>query len=162
VWGRCRLTSDLAAHEELLTKEHFAVDPTVDKHAYWVSDDQITAKEVDVPDPKHKKQTKKQTQHFADSKDLQGYKKSPAKNEKTLAKGTAIVPWLDPWLKAGQFRQETIEGKSWIQVYAPDTNGLYWAEKSTVHFTSDADWPQLHKLEEHGAYRVVGPRGVFA
>ena len=174
VWGRCVLTSELIAHDELLAKETLTVDPikplnvdklpstdgykkiTVDKHAYWVSDDQITAKDVDVPDPKHKKQTIKQTQHFANSKDLQGYKKSPAKNEKTLAKGTSVVPWFDPWLKAGEFRQETIEGKNWIQIYAPDTNGLYWAEKTKVHFASDADWSQFHKLEEHGTYSTDG------
>lgn len=174
LWGRCVLTRELVAHEELLTKQTLNVDPTkplavdknpstdgykkitVDKRTYWVSDDQITARDVEVPDPKHKKQTIKQAQHYASSKELQGYKKSPAKNQKILAKGAPIIPWLDPWLKAGEFRQETIDGKSWIQVYAPDVNRLYWAEKSTLHFTSDADWAQFHKLEEHGAFSTDG------
>lgn len=174
VWGRCTLTSSLTVHQELFAKETFTVDPskplsvgthpstdghkkiTVGKQSYWVSEDQITSREVDVADPKHKKETIKRTQYFANTKDLQGYIKNPAKNDRTLAKGSPIIPWLDPWLKAGEFREVTFDNKLWIQVYVPDTNSLYWAEKTAVSYISDADWPNFHKQEEHGSFSNDG------
>jgi predicted chitinase len=172
VWGRCILTSELSVLEELQIKETIAVDPakplsvtkeesadgykeiTVGKHSYWVSDDQITSAEVDAPPPK--KHTTKQAQYHANAGELHCYRKNPSKNHRTLAKGTPIVPWVDPWMKAGEFREETVDGKSWVQVYLPDSNSLYWAEKSTLHYTSDADWLDFHKFEEHGVFSKDG------
>lgn len=175
LWGRCILSNELNVLEELLTKETSAVDPSkplnmtkeeesgddfkkiiVGRRSYWVSGDQITSVEAEVPNPKNKKQTIKQTQYYANAKELHCYRKNPIKNRKTLAKGTTIVPWLDPWMKAGEFREEIADGKRWVQVYVPDTNDLYWAEKSTLQYTSDADWPDFHKLEEHGAFSNDG------
>lgn len=174
VWGRCTLTCELNVLEELQTKEVVAVDPAkpltlakdesgngfekiiAGKHSYWVSDDQISSVDVDAPDPRNKKQTIKQRQHHANAKELHCYRKSPVKNQKTLAKGTSIVPWLDPWMKAGEFREEIIDGKRWVQLYVPGTNDLYWAEKSAIKYTSDADWPDFHKLEEHGLFSSDG------
>jgi predicted chitinase len=174
VWGRCILTSELEVLDELQTKEAINIDPAkpltvsqedsgngfkkiaVGKHSYWVSDDQINSTEIDVPDPRNKKQTVKQTQHHANTAELHGYRKNPVKNHKILNKGTSIVPWIDPLMKAGEFREETVNGKSWVQVYVPGTNDLYWAEKSTLHYTSDADWPGFCKLEEHGLFSSDG------
>lgn len=174
VWGRCVLTAELQVLEELLQKETLSVDPakpltvdkagsgdgyqkiTVGKHSYWVSEDQITSAEVDVPNPKNKKQTIKQTQHHANAKDLHVYKKNPVKNQKTLAKGSSVVPWMDPWMKAGEFREESADGKTWVQVFLPAGNDVYWAEKSAIKTSSDADWPDFHKLEETGAFSSDG------
>lgn len=174
VWGRSVLTTELHVLEELLKKETISVDPakplsvdkagsgdgyqkiTVNKHAYWVSEDQMTSAEVDVPNPKNKKQTIKQTQHHANAKDLHVYKKNPVKNQKTLAKGSNAIAWMDPWMKAGEFREETVDGKTWVQVFVPAGNDLYWAEKSTIQYSSDADWPDFHKLEETGAFSSDG------
>jgi len=174
VWGRCVLTSELNVLEELQVKEIIAVDPakplavakeesadgykkiTVEKHSYWVSDDQITSAEVDASPPKNNNQTAKKSQYHANSGKLHCYRKNPGRNQKTLPKGTPIVPWVDPWMKAGEFREETVDGKTWVQVYIPDTNSIYWAEKSTLHFTSDADWLDFHKVEEHGLFSKDG------
>jgi predicted chitinase len=172
VWGRCVLTSELRVMEELQIKETIAVDPTkpltvtkdesgkgykkitVDKHSYWVSDDQITSTEVDAP--ALKTHTTNKTQYHANARELHCYRKNPSRNHKILGKGTSIVPWIDPWMKAGEFREEAVDGKSWVQVYLPDTNSLYWAEKSMLHFTSDADWLDFHKFEEHGLFSKDG------
>lgn len=174
VWGNCILSSELNGLEELLAKEANTVDPTkpldlakegsgdgfkkiiLGRRTYWVSDDQITSSEIEIPNPKNKKQTIKQMQHFANAKELHCYRKNPIKNQKTLAKGTIIVPWIDPWMKVGEFREEKLDGKDWVQVYVPDTNDLYWADKSTLHYTSDADWQDFHKLEEHGSFSKDG------
>lgn len=174
VWGRCVLSNELRVLEELHSKEAIVVDPvkpltlakeesgngfkkiSVGKHSYWVSDDQITKTEVDVPNPRDKKQTIRQTQHRAKSAELRCYRKDPVMNLKILSKGTSIVPWVSPWMKAGEFREESADGKSWVQVYVPDTNKLYWADKSTLHYTSDADWPDFCKVEEHGLFSNDG------
>jgi predicted chitinase len=174
VWGRCVLIEALSVREELLAPEMITVDPTkplsVDSHqdadgytkikvghdSYWVTDEQISKKEAEVPDPHHTRKMIKKMQTFANGKTLQGVRKDPRKNEKTLAKGTSIVPWFGSWLNPGEFREEIIDGKTWIQVYIPDTNKLCWAEKKAVHYTSDADWPYFHKLEEHGTFSTDG------
>ncbi|MFS2215048.1 glycoside hydrolase family 19 protein [Telluria sp. Tellsp104] len=174
VWGRCILSNEIEVLEELQTKEAITVDPTkplavakedsgsgfkkitIGKHLYWVSDDQITSTNVDILDPKNKKQTIKQTQHHANTAELRCYRKNPLKNHKTLDKGTSIVPWIDPWMRVGEFREEIVDGKSWVQVYVPDTNDLYWTEKSALHYGSDADWPGFYKLEEHGLFSSDG------
>lgn len=75
---------------------------------------------------------------------------------RSLTKGMNIIPWIDPWLKAGEFREETINGKTWIQVYLPEENRLLWADKNCVKYTSDADWPDFHKLEESGQFSEDG------
>jgi len=75
---------------------------------------------------------------------------------RSLTKGMNIIPWIDPWLKSGEFREETINGKTWIQVYLPEENSLLWADKSCVKYTSDADWPDFHKLEESGQFSEDG------
>lgn len=172
VWGRCVLTSELSVMEELQVKETIAVDPakplavtkeesgdgykriTVDKHSYWVSDDQISSAEADAPAPK--KHKTKQAQYRANARELHCYRKNPSKNHRTIPKGTLIIPWIGPWMKAGDFREETVDGKTWVQVYLPGTNSLYWAEKSTLHYTSDADWLDFHKIEEHGLFSKDG------
>jgi predicted chitinase len=174
VWGRCVLTNDLRVVEELESKETVAVDPTkplvvgkeesvngykkiaVGRQSYWVSDDQVTSVEVEVPDPKNKKQTIKRTQHHANSKELRCHRKNPSKNHQTLAKGTLIVPWVDPWMNVGEFRNEIVDGKNWVQVYMPSTNKVYWAEKSTLYYISDADWPDFQKFEEHSLFSQDG------
>jgi predicted chitinase len=174
VWGRCILSSELSVLEELQIMETITVDPakpltvtkeesgdgykkiTVGKHSYWVSDDQITSAQIDASAAENKKQPTKQSQYRANAAELHCYRKNPRKNHKTLAKATPIVPWMVPCLKAGEFREETVDGKSWVQVYVPDTNGLYWAEKSTLHYTSDADWLDFHKFEEHGLFSKDG------
>lgn len=174
VWGRCILTGELKVLEELQNSESVTVDPTkplnltasepeshfkkitIGKHLYWVSDDQITSVPVDVPDPRNKKLTVKKMQHHANTAGLRCYRKNPDKNQKTLDKGTSIVPWIDPWMKAGEFREEVVDGKSWVQVYVPGTNDLYWAEKSAIKYSSDADWPGFCKLEEHGLFSTDG------
>jgi predicted chitinase len=174
VWGRCILSNEIEVLEELQPREAITVDPnkplavakedsgsgfkkvTIGKHSYWVSDDQITSADVDMPDPRNKKQTIKQTQHHANTAELRCYRKNPVKNQKTLAKGTSIIPWVDPWMRAGEFREEIVDGKTWVQVYAPGTNDLYWTEKSKLHYSSDADWPSFCKLEEHGLFSSDG------
>lgn len=174
VWGRCVLTSELSVLRELQIKEVITVDPakpltiandesgdgykkvSVGKHSYWVSDDQITSFEVDVPPLKNKRQTIKLTQHHANTGELRCYTKNPSKNRKTLPKGTLIIPWVDPWMKVGEFREEIIDGKNWVQLYMPSTNELYWTEKCTLHYSSDADWPDFHKFEEHGLFSRDG------
>lgn len=174
VWGNCILTKELNVFEELENSEIIIVDPakqlsvakedygnshkkiSFDKHSYWVSDDQIDSVEVEIPDPKNMKQTIKQIQHHPHTKELRCLKKNPSKNRKTLTKGTPIIPWTDPWMNAGEFREEILEGKKWVQVYIPNTNNLYWAEKSTIHYLSDADWPNFQKFEEHGLYSRDG------
>lgn len=174
VWGRCVLTSELNVLAELQNKETIAVDPakpltvtkeesgdghkkiTIGKHSYWVSDDQIASSEFDIPDPRNKKLTIKQTQYHAKADELHFYRQNPGKNCKTLKKGSAIIPWVDPWMKAGEFREEIVDGKSWVQVYLPDTNDLYWAEKYKLHYTSDADWLGFRKFEEHGLFSKDG------
>jgi len=174
VWGRCVLTCELSVLEELQTKETIVVDPAkplavakeesgdgykkilVGKHSYWVSDDQITSTEFDTADPRNKNQTIKKIQQHARAEALHCYRKNPSKNQKTLAKGTSIIPWVDPLVKAGEFREEIVDGKRWVQVYLPDTNRLYWAEKSTLHYISDADWLDFHKFEEHGLFSKDG------
>jgi len=174
VWGRCVLTEALSVRDELMVQKTITVDPakplTVDSHGdagdyikiridhdvYWIADDQVSNKEVEVLDPQQKKKIIKKTQTFANAKMLHGFRKHPKKNEKTLAKGTSIVPWLGPLLNVGEFREETYDGRVWIQVYAPDADKLYWAEKKAVHYTSDADWPHFYKLEEHGMFSSDG------
>lgn len=172
IWGRCVLTSELNVYDELLPTESLSVDPTkplntsaltgaywkitIDRKLYWVSSEQIASKEVDVPDPRRRNTTIKKTQYFSNSDKLTAYRKDPTKNETKLNAGASIVPWLDPWLKPGEFREELMEGKRWVQVYLPDTNALYWAEKSAIQFLSDADWPGFKKLEEHGTYSADG------
>jgi len=121
-----------------------------------VSEDQIADEEVEVPDPKHKGKKITRTQHKARNKDLQAYDKDPVKNVGTLAQDTLVIPWLDPWLKPGEFQEEINEGKTWVQIYVPATNNLYWAEKSAINFNSDADWPDFQKLEEHGQFSDDG------
>ncbi|MCS0581410.1 hypothetical protein NX784_07385 [Massilia pinisoli] len=174
VWGRCILTRELSVFKELQTTEKIAVDSakpltvvkeesgegykkiTVNKRSYWVSEDQITSTEVDVPDPRNRTQTIKQTQHRAKTEELRCYGKNPSKNHTTLPKGTSIVPWVDPWMKVGEFREETFDGKNWAQVYVPETNSLYWAEKSTLDYVSDADWLEFRKFQEHGLFSSDG------
>jgi len=174
IWGRCTLSSELLVYDELLASETLAVDPSkplvVDtakstdtywkishqRKDYWASKVQITEREVDVPDPKNRSHTTKKTQYFANSDKLIAFRKNPAKNETKLSTGTAIIPWLGPWLKPGEFREEQMDGKTWIQVYLPSTNDLTWADKSLLRFTSDADWQDFHKLEEHGQYSADG------
>lgn len=174
VWGRCVLTSDLNVLEELEDRETIAVDSTkpltvakeqsasgykkiaIGKQSYWVSDDQVSSVEIDLPDPRNRKQTIKQIQYHANAGELRCNRKNPTKNHKTLAKGTLIIPWVDPWMKAGEFREEIIDKKSWVQVYIPHVNKLYWAEKSEIHYISDADWPNFHKFEEHGLFSQDG------
>lgn len=174
IWGRCTLSSDLRVVEDLLTKQALTVDPakpiSVDntastngywnikheKRTYWVSHEQIVPKEVDVPDPKNKKNTIKATKYFATGPSLSTYKKNPEKVESILKKGTSIVPWMEPLLKAGEFQELTVEGKTWVQVFTPDDGELFWAEKKSITFTSDADWPNFQKLEEHGEFSSDG------
>jgi predicted chitinase len=174
VWGRCMLTCELSVFKELQTIEKIPVDPskplsvakeeardgyikvTIGKQSYWVSDDQITVTEFNGSEAGNKRQTVKQTQYRAKLEELYCYSKNPHKNHKVLAKGAPIVPWVDPWMKAGEFREESVDGKNWVQVYMPDTNSLYWAEKSALHYTSDADWLDFHKFEEHRLFSKDG------
>ncbi|WP_211441828.1 glycoside hydrolase family 19 protein [Collimonas humicola] len=174
VWGQCILTDSLEVRDELLKKQTLSVDPKKplvldkrqngggytkllnDKHALWVSDDQLTTEEIEVPDPKHKGKKLKHTQHKARDKNLQVYDKDPVKNVSTLAKGTPVIPWLDPLLKSGEFLQEEHEGKTWVPIFTPDNNKLHWAEKTEIKYSSDADWPDFQKMEEHGQYSDDG------
>lgn len=173
VWGRCVLTRELSILEDLQLKETIIVDPSkpltvgkdegedgyrkifLGKHSYWVSDDQIISDEVDASAP-NKKQTTKQMQYRSRAGELHCYGKNPSKNHKTLSKGTQIIPWTDPLMKVGEFQEEMVDGKIWIQIYIPDANKLYWAEKSTLSYISDADWPDFHKFEEHGLFSKDG------
>lgn len=174
VWGKTVLTEQLEAFKEVLTTKNITVDPSkplsvitedsgnnhtalyIDRHKAWVSTDQLKVEEIEVADPKHKDQKQKRKQYKSIDKILRTYNKNPEKNMRSLAKGTSIIPWLDPWLKAGEFREETINGKVWIQVYLPEENCLLWAEKSCVKYTSDADWSDFHKLEESGQFSEDG------
>ena len=174
VWGTCTLSKALDVLLELTSRETNVVDTakpllladdggqggfkkiTVGQRRYWVSDEQITVSEVEVRDPRNKKQTIKQTQYFANKNELVCYKKDPVKNQKTLPAGTVIIPWLDPWMNAGEFREEKFEEKTWVQVFVPATNDLYWADKSVIRYTSDADWAKFRKVEERGAFSEDG------
>ncbi len=175
VWGRCVLTAEVKACRKLLASKTIAVDPRVallvdqhppstggftkihtDKQTYWVSNEQLNVTTSDEPDPKNRKQKHPVTKYFAKARELKTYHDNPSENDVTLEKGRVIVPWLDPWLDAGEFREEHYEGGTWIQVYLPVTNELVWAEKDTVHYTSDADWNNFSKQEESGAFSNDG------
>ncbi|PFH12588.1 putative chitinase [Collimonas sp. PA-H2] len=174
VWGECQLAESLLVQDELLSKQIVKVDPKkpltldkeqgtngykkihIEKQKLWVSDDQIATEEIEIPDPKHKGKKIAHTQHQALNKELHAYVKDPVKNVSTLAKDKPVIPWMDPWLASGEFQEEINEGKTWVQVFAPDTNKLYWAEKNTIKFSSDADWPDFQKIEEHGQFSDDG------
>ncbi|WP_426109819.1 glycoside hydrolase family 19 protein [Massilia sp. PWRC2] len=174
VWGACVLTNELNVFHELLPTETSVVDPgkqlnsakdgsgngfqkiIIDKKSYWVSDDQMTSSEIDIPHPKNKKINIKETHYFANGKELRCYKKNPVKNHTILAAGTKMIPSLDLWMTAGEFREEKVNEKIWVQVYVPATNDLYWAEKSAIHYYSDADWRDFLKLEETGSFSQDG------
>lgn len=174
VWGHCKLTKDLQVFEELLLTEALTVDiatPLIvdnlgstenyvkissGRRKYWISVDQIYLKETEFTDPKHREKITTKRQYFSIKPTLNGYRKNPNKNEKTLTKDTPIIPWLDPWLKKGEFREENVNGKTFVQVYFSKTNNIFWAEKSKIFYTSDADWMNFNKVEEHGKYSKDG------
>jgi hypothetical protein len=174
VWGHCKLTKDLQVFEELLITETLTVDiakPLIvdnlgstenyvkissGRRKYWISVDQIYPKETEFTDPKRREKITTKKEYFSIKSTLNAYRKNPNKNEKTLAKETSIIPWLDPWLKKGEFREENINGKTFVQVYFSKTNDIFWAEKSKIFYVSDADWINFNKVEEHGKYSKDG------
>lgn len=174
IWGRCALRDDLRVVDELLEEfslttasaKPVAVDVSAstssywkikyEKREYWVSKAQLTQREVEVPDPKNKKNLLKSTRYFATTESIVGYRKNPEKIESKLKKGTAIIPWMEPFLNKGEFQEIVADGKAWVQIFAPDTGDLYWAEKQSLTFDSDADWTNFYKLEEHGEFSNDG------
>lgn len=174
VWGRTVLIEPLEAFNEVLIAKDITVDPSkpllvneqksgnnytvlnIGNHPVWASTDQIIMQESEVADKNNKHHKHKQKQYKPINSVLRVYTKDPKENSHTITKGSSIIPWIDPWLKSGEFRQETINGKTWIQVYLPEKNSLLWAEKSCVKYTSDADWPDFHNLEESGQFSEDG------
>lgn len=174
VWGKVVLAEPLLAFDELLKKKSMTVDPrkpllanaeqgsgnyielTIEKHNVWVCNDQLTTEEVDISDKKHKGQRPKIKQYKARNEIIETYNKNPENNSNMLAKGLSIIPWMDPWLKSGEFREEINDNKTWVQIYLPESQKLVWAEKICVKYSSDADWPDFHKLQEHGQFSEDG------
>jgi hypothetical protein len=154
IWGRCLLTTELTAYDELPETNTLNVDPSkplkvsnndggggyqcivIDKQKYWVSDGQMNIVTPDMPSSKSKPGAAPPAkQYTAKDSSLQAYKKDPKKNEHRLNIGTSIIPWTDPWLKPAEFLQQSFGGKEWIQIYVPETKtfiGLKSRRYSTV------------------------------
>ena len=162
--------------DELLVKHELEVDPekplilvedkdkdkdkggclniqTEDKKNWWIEKDQFVETEVPAD---LKKKTAARKAYMPTGKRLIGYAKNPVTNAHTLEAGTLIVPWSRPWLIAGEFQERQYEGKLWIQIFKPDPNKIFWAEKSAVKYLSDADWKDFRKVEEHGQFSADG------
>lgn len=176
IWGKCWLTASLRVLDELLVKHELEVDPekplivvedkdkdkdkggclniqTEDKKNWWIEKDQFVETEVPA-DLKKRKAARKA--YMPTGKRLIGYVKNPVTNARTLEAGTLIVPWSGPWLNAGEFQERQYEGKLWIQIFKPDQNKIFWAEKNAVKYLSDADWKDFRKVEEHGQFSTDG------
>ncbi len=174
IWGRCLLSCDLSAYKELLPKSSLTVDPTkpivvdtasltsafwkikLDRHNYWVSSEQMISKDVETPDPRHRNRTITKTQQFSKSSTLTAYQQDPSQNEVKLRQGTLIVAWMEPLLRPGEFSEELMNGKKWVQVFVTEANKLYWVEKDSLQYTCDADWKDFQKIADHGAFSEDG------
>ncbi|GGC15180.1 glycoside hydrolase family 19 protein [Pseudoduganella buxea] len=102
------------------------------------------------------KPNKPQTQFFLKSENVKAYKQNPAEIERELDAGEEIIPWKGPWLKAGEFREESLDGKFYIQVYLPKSNEIFWAERDSIEIITDADWPGFSTVSETGMYSSDG------
>ena len=80
----------------------------------------------------------------------------PDKNHSSLKSGAEIVPWLSPWLEKGEFREERIDEKDYVQLFVVDGLKVAWAEKSKISYRSDADWTNFTPIAETGAFKADG------
>jgi len=175
IWGKCFLTASLPVLNELLSKKELAVEQnkplTVvngkidrgylrikvdEENKLWIAQDQFHEENNSVPHPRQRGKTQVQKQFIPVDKRVFGYVHHPVDNAQVLDTGTAIIPWMAPWLNTGEFQERSHEGKVWIQIYLPDKNQIVWAEKGTVNYVSDADWKNFRKQEEHGNYSQDG------
>lgn len=173
LWGKCILKKPLNAVESVLKTQEISVDLAkplfvgngsnngyfkiaVNHNHYWLSEDQVRTEDSGSHDEKKTGKAPKKPHYLPMAKDLKVYTKDPAKNTHRLEKGEIIVPWDSPWLDAGEFREQTIDGTTWIQVYVVSNDKLYWVDKAALQYSSDADWPDFHKVEEHQQYSADG------
>lgn len=171
VWGRCTLTASLQVFKKPCSTEPVSFDanqPLIiessageylkvrkDKTSYWIKIDQVRVQQ-DESTSTNSTQKKPKPMYFPASPTLYGQRENPVDNQRELSIGTPLIPWLNPWLSPGEFQERTLDSKTWVQVFLPDTSELRWALKDAIKYTSDADWQGFGPVEDPAAYSKDG------
>ncbi|PLK47231.1 hypothetical protein [Uliginosibacterium sp. TH139] len=182
LWGKTRLTSDLnicygqmpsatpiaktivLGPEAILTPSGKPESKTgnlriklPDGSICWIKKGAYTTKSFEIEKKVGTKIVKqKQDKTVATTTSLEVFPVDPDEKHAQLKAGTEVIPWVYPWLDEGEFREERLDGKDYVQVLIVDSIKIAWAEKSKIAYKSDADWPNFTQVSESGTFGADG------